>query len=174
MLIYKITNKLNGKSYIGQTTRNIRARIAEHKYKKSPIGEAILKHGENNFQIEQLEVCASIDELNEREAYWTQTLNTVQPNGYNKAIVAAKFGENNGFYGKSHSRETIENNIKNQPTRNAIRCIETGEIFISARECARKTGCSRTTIMNSCKGRVQKARGLSFEFIGEKKGEIVC
>lgn len=174
MLIYKITSKLNGKCYIGQTTRNAKVRIYEHKYKKSLIGEAILKYGESNFQVEYLDACMTQEELNEREAYWILNLDTIQPNGYNKAIVASKFGENNGFFGKNHSLKTIEMNKENQPTRKAVRCIETGEVFVSIRECARKTGYSRTKIMNSCKTKIQKKKGMSFEYVNEKKGEIAC
>lgn len=174
MLIYKITNKINGKSYIGQTTRNVKLRVCEHKCKKTLIGEAMLKYGENNFCIEYLDACLTLEELNEREVYWIQKLDTIQPKGYNKAIGTSKFGENNGFFGKNHKPKTIEMNMKNQPTRRALRCIETGEIFISIRDCARKTGYSRTKIKNSCKGKIRKGEGMSFEFVNEEKGEIAC
>lgn len=165
LIIYKITNKLNGKSYVGQTTRNVNARIAEHKYKKSLIGKAILKYGVNNFEIDILDECSSSDELNKREAHWTKTLNTVHPNGYNKAIVATRYGEHNGFFQKSHNQETIKSNQKNQPKRRRVRCIDTGEIYISVRECERFTGVPRTRIINLCKGKTKKTKGLMFEYV---------
>ncbi|WP_431030121.1 GIY-YIG nuclease family protein [Lysinibacillus sp. LZ02] len=158
MIIYKITNKLNGKSYIGQTTRNVRARIAEHKYKKSLVGKAILEFGEGNFKVEKLESCKTLEELNEREAYWIQKMDTIQPKGYNKAIVDSKFGKNNGFFGKSHSNLTIINNQSNQPNRKQVLCVETGKIFISVRECERTTGVKRTKIINHCKSRVKNQK----------------
>jgi hypothetical protein len=58
--IYKITNRVNGKFYIGSTTR-LSARKAEHKYRtknrkgNSAIRSAILKYGEDNFVFTILE-----------------------------------------------------------------------------------------------------------------------
>ena len=46
MIIYKITNNINNKIYIGQTTRTLEERIAEHKRKRNPlISKAIKKYG---------------------------------------------------------------------------------------------------------------------------------
>ena len=48
-VIYKITNTLNGKIYVGQTRRTLEMRLAEHRYNKnkgkSAIDEAIVKYG---------------------------------------------------------------------------------------------------------------------------------
>ena len=55
--VYKITNLINGKSYIGQTI-NIERRFKEHCIKHynyvSLINNAIKKYGSSNFKIEQL------------------------------------------------------------------------------------------------------------------------
>lgn len=165
MIIYKITNKLCGKSYVGQTTRNIKLRVGEHKCKRSLIGAALNQLGEENFLFEIVEYCSSQCELDEREAYWTEKLNTIHPNGYNKAIVASKYGEHNGFFGKKHNAETIEGNRMNQPNRKTVQCIDTGEVFVSVRECERRTGVGRAHIINVCKGKTRKAKGLRFQYI---------
>jgi group I intron endonuclease len=90
MLIYKVINKTNGKAYIGQTTRPLKARISAHmrearkgKRSKSAFHNAVLKHGLGSFEIEVVETCDTIDQLNKRERYWIATLNTISPNGYN-------------------------------------------------------------------------------------------
>ena len=80
--IYKITNKLSGKTYIGQSN-DIERRFKEHKCKKDiPVEIAIQKYGIENFIFEILEEC-SIDELDEKEKYYINLYNTYRGNGYN-------------------------------------------------------------------------------------------
>ena len=69
MFIYKITNKLNGMSYVGKTTRSLDERIAEHLRNKSNsyVDRAIQKYGWENFSVEVLETCETINQLNECE-----------------------------------------------------------------------------------------------------------
>ena len=77
--IYKITNDINNKIYIGKTTRDIDTRFWEHQKKngnsKSAIRDAINKYGVNHFTIEKIEECP-VDKLNERERYWIAFYNT--------------------------------------------------------------------------------------------------
>lgn len=83
--IYKITNLLNGKSYIGQSV-HIERRWIEHclPSKSSIISKAIQQYGKNNFKFEVLEECSK-NQLNQRENFWIQYYNTLTPNGYNIA-----------------------------------------------------------------------------------------
>lgn len=83
MVIYLITNKLNGKQYVGQTVRKLKERMYQHMNGDLYIDLALKKHGIENFTVEVLEECATLDELNEREKYWIKTRNTLEPNGYN-------------------------------------------------------------------------------------------
>lgn len=90
--IYKITNNINGHSYIGQTSRTIEDRIQEHfkavdnkeLREKRPLYRAIHKYGKENFSITQLEKCEN-ELLNEREIYWIEFFDTYR-NGYNATI----------------------------------------------------------------------------------------
>lgn len=93
MFIYKITNLINGKCYIGQTTRNIKERWNSHCYRKdskSIINFAINKYGKNNFKLEILEK-TTINKLDKKEIYWINKLNTMAPNGYNLESGGNKF-----------------------------------------------------------------------------------
>ncbi len=85
MFIYKITNKLNGMSYVGKTTRSLDERIAEHLRNKSNsyVDRAIQKYGWENFSVEVLETCETINQLNECEKKYIIEQNTKFPNGYN-------------------------------------------------------------------------------------------
>lgn len=70
--IYKITNNINGKIYIGQSN-NIKRRFSEHKTKGKEsrilVDISIQKYGEENFSFDIIEECP-VDKLNERETYW--------------------------------------------------------------------------------------------------------
>lgn len=129
MIIYKITNKINGKIYIGQTVRSLTERISEHLRKRqSLVSKAIFKYGIENFTIEQIDHAHSINELNAKEQYWIDFYDCITPNGYNQCEGGGntvgyhhseeaklkmsighkgkKCGAENSFYGKTHSEET--------------------------------------------------------------------
>lgn len=85
--IYKITNQINGKSYIGKTERSIEVRWQEHlRHTKElaerlPLYKAMNKYGLENFKIEQIEECDN-DVLDDREIFWIKQYGTYG-NGYN-------------------------------------------------------------------------------------------
>lgn len=97
--IYKITNLLNNKMYIGQSN-NIQRRFSEHSYKGAEsrivLDSAIKKYGKDNFSFEVLEECPK-ELLNERETYWIKFYNSVET-GYNLSYGgdSQSQGENNG------------------------------------------------------------------------------
>ena len=89
--IYKITNNVNQKIYIGQTRNLIKYRWQHHLWKGNhpekpdtdyPLYRAMRKYGVENFQIEEVEETTN-ELLNEREIYWIQQYNSYVPNGYN-------------------------------------------------------------------------------------------
>ena len=89
--IYKITNTINGKIYVGQTTKTIEQRFIKHKGQikdGSALHNAMLKYGVENFVIESIETNINKKDLNSREIYWIQKLHSCYldyPNvGYNK------------------------------------------------------------------------------------------
>jgi group I intron endonuclease len=88
MFIYKITNIITQKLYVGQTKRSIQRRFKSHISEANRnlydtyLHRSIRKYGKENFTIDLLEECNS-DNISKREIFWIQTLNTKAPNGYN-------------------------------------------------------------------------------------------
>lgn len=86
MCIYKITHKTSGTSYIGQTIYKLSRRWRSHCHPKSGcrrLRNAIQKYGESEFRLTVLEKCETLEQLNDREKFWIEALNTFSPNGYN-------------------------------------------------------------------------------------------
>lgn len=91
--IYKITNKVNNKVYIGKTVNSIQHRWNNHldaqKNKRANylLYKAMDKYGIENFTIDQVEKCDN-SLLNEREKYWIKIFNSYCANGcgYNMTI----------------------------------------------------------------------------------------
>lgn len=91
--IYKITNKINGNIYIGQTIQTLAQRWGNHVHAAlteghrdytCPLHNAIRKYGKDNFEKIIIEEC-SIEELNDKEKYWIQYYNSYN-NGYNASL----------------------------------------------------------------------------------------
>ena len=80
MIVYKTTNLINGKIYIGQDRNNNPSYFGSGKKLK----RAITKYVKDSFVKETLETCTSEEELNDREVYWISTFNSQsRKTGYN-------------------------------------------------------------------------------------------
>lgn len=86
--IYKITNNINQKSYIGKS-KNIEERWKEHlrpsSWKTQPtkvLYQAFNKYGIENFSFQIIEILSDYSQSNEKEKYWINFYNTYY-NGYN-------------------------------------------------------------------------------------------
>ncbi len=113
--IYKITNLITGKIYVGKTKTPIEHRFKcghvwqalKHPDRTSiPLQNAIRKYGADNFSIEVIEECP-LDNLNDREKFWIAELDTRNPDvGYN--VCQGGDGGTGGphFKGHQHSDET--------------------------------------------------------------------
>ena len=82
--IYCISNNDDGKMYIGYT-KKFEKRILEHCRSNFYIGNAIRKHGKENFTFQKLLWFATEQEAKDVEIFLINELNTLCPNGYNQA-----------------------------------------------------------------------------------------
>ena len=146
--IYKITNKVNGKCYIGQA-QDVYIRWNNHRscaFNKNAqnynliLYRAFRKYGLDNFKFEIIEKC-SLDELNEKEMYYINYYNSYigndNSNGYNMTIGG------DGVRGHKMSNESKLKMIKNRKGKNtgkdnkssrAVVC--NNKYFNSITECA--------------------------------------
>lgn len=90
MWLYKLTNRLNGKQYIGTSVNPVSHRISRHLYAAKnnrdncmAITRAIRKHGLGAFSVETIGQAVSHEELMRMEFSAIKEQNTLTPNGYN-------------------------------------------------------------------------------------------
>lgn len=146
--IYKITNLINGKIYIGKSI-NIKQRWNKHKEIPNDgmsIHKAMLKYGINNFSFEVLEECNEY-QLDEKEIYWINYYNTYLGEGYN----AAPGGE-----GASHPVK-----ISNETLNNIINDLQ-NHLELSIKEIAKKYQVSPTTISSINVGRSRQIKDIDY------------
>lgn len=105
MEIYKITNKVNGKCYIGKTSIGYEKRFKKHKLNAENkinrrLYDAMNYYGYDNFTIEVLDTCIDEKELAAKEIKYIKQFNSLMPNGYNMTL-----GGDGGYTLQSWSEE---------------------------------------------------------------------
>jgi group I intron endonuclease len=99
MIIYKATNTVNGKVYVGLTSMGLKKRKTKHLYEakkkayNSAFHAAIRKNGVSKFLWEVIDKSDSMDDLYKKESYWISFFNSYK-DGYN----LTKGGEGNLGY----------------------------------------------------------------------------
>ena len=83
--VYKISNDINDKLYIGITSSGISVRFKQHSKAESYIGNAIRKHGVEHFKIEVIDVAETREEVMKKEIYWIDHYNSFKK-GYNLTV----------------------------------------------------------------------------------------
>lgn len=113
--IYKITNKISKKCYIGITKEDTpekrwNAHIQTLKYNKGcpALKDAMKSYGIENFKFEVLIICFD-DDLYKFETEYIKKYNSMVPNGYN-ILPGGQCG--GGFKGKKHNEESIKKMVE--------------------------------------------------------------
>lgn len=189
--IYKITNTENGKIYIGQSI-DISHRKACHEYdlKNNRHKNVYLQRSYNKnpkaFKFEIICYCEEED-LNDLEIYYIKKYNSADHKyGYNldfggnskgrkseetkRKMSDAKKG-NKAMMGIKLSDEWKKHLSEAQPHKKKIRCKETGIVYDSFADAARKTGLNRTKIVSVCTGKRKSTGGYHFEYADQKTSD---
>lgn len=116
MVIYKITNQLNNKIYIGQTIHTAEMRWKRHIQDalnglNTHFAQAIRKYGYQNFKIEVIDTAETAEELTDKEYYWINYYNTTKT-GYNETASKLKCGGNTYLSKTTQEMEIIKDKIR--------------------------------------------------------------
>lgn len=195
LVIYKITNLINNKVYIGQTS-NYNERVRHHKQvafrenskeKDKPLYKSIRKYGIENFKFEIIDRCANFDESNTKEIEYIKLYNSCLDNGFgynldlggkngNKSeATKMKISESHKGYGGGSFGKKGGDSYRARK----VLCIENGKIYNSIVECAEDiygSDCnSNRCKISSCanpKSNKFSHKGYSFRYIGND-GKII-
>lgn len=124
--IYKITNQVNNKIYIGKTERDVDLRWKEHcevahrrydRHINNLLARAIRKYGADNFSIETIDVADTVEELNKKEIYWINFYGSYNSmTGYNLTMggdgfLKYDYNEIDKLLSEGYSNKEISNMI---------------------------------------------------------------
>lgn len=175
MIIYKIVCKITGKIYIGQTL-DYKQRCSYHKtyLKRNSHPNLYLqrswnKYGQINFKFEIIEKCTSLLELNEREIYWINYLNSADSKyGFNIQLGGhsdrpserglEKLREKAKRLNKSVRQYDLKGNLLNE--------------FISLKEAAKEVKCKSSQIHACCTRNIIQTTGFQFRYANENFDKI--
>jgi len=179
--IYKISNNINNKIYVGQTTESLTRRFKRHigmcyreeKVNKFYIDFLSLNH--ENFKIELLEEVEDSKLTTDRERFWITKLDTVN-NGYNSIYPSYKNGgdtlTNHPDMINISKKISDSKKYDSNPNSKRVKVIdlETGEssIFNSFSQCQEELDIPRHDIISRrCRGKITKPyrKKLMFEYI---------
>ena len=180
-IIYSIENKINNKKYIGQTTRTLESRVAEHfkncKYdylQYKVLYQAINKYGKENFISYELDEADTQEELDEKESYWIKYFDSYRKGGYNMTVGGQ-------VEKKNHADEDISNKLSENLGGRPFLIYDMKGNFIrettSQTVYAEELGCCNQSINNCLRGIKSQVKGkiLIFkdEFTEEKLKEKI-
>lgn len=89
--VYKTTNKINGKSYIGMCSSP--SRFKNYLGSGKLLKQAIAKYGVQNFEREILEECSSDEQLRLAEEKWINHFNAVESNDFYNLCEGGRGGD---------------------------------------------------------------------------------
>ena len=170
--IYKITNLVNGKMYVGQTKGVLIDRWKRHIYMAKSHGKdskgqvlykAMARYGIENFTIECLQECTA-DELNNLERFWIAKLGTFGENGYNMTVggqevyLGLKDGLSDIFLISSRYKKVLQYTVQGEFVRE----------YLSIRQAASEIGVNKKNITRCCNGINSMAGGFLWCYKGDE------
>lgn len=188
--IYLITNTVNGKQYVGQTTGTVLSRFNDHCLEKRNryISNAINSYGKDNFTVETIATAKNQKELNDLEVKFVKLFDTMSPNGYNHragggqngicsdelkaSISAAKIGVPNpklkGRIISDSQRLQISKTLGGQPIV-AVNMVTRDVIVYPTVNATKNDGHNPSNVVTICKrnSKRQVSKGFTFFYQNE-------
>lgn len=165
MIVYKITNLLNGKSYVGKTKHPLYVRWSQHKLSakkgsKAPFHKALRKYGTDSWKLEIICKASSLEELAKKEKQYI----SLGDHSYNATPESSLSGR----LWTTEEKQTR----KKAPwfsTPEPIVCLTTGKKFSSIVEASKLLLIPHSSIAAVCRGRKDSTKGLKFDFVNMHK-----
>lgn len=171
----------NNIRYIGKTSKKLKYRLSTHLYYtrkgKSHKDNWILKELSDGFEIIITEIFL-VPEDESWEEWEKYYIKEYKERGYKLTNLTeggeGLHGEENPFYGKNHTEESIKNNKLNQPYRKVVNQYDLGgnllRTYKSISEAAREAELSKTSISDVCNGKEKcnTAGGFVWRFDGDE------
>lgn len=160
--IYKITNLVNGKIYVGKTALTLEERFSAHwndaksNHTNQILHHAMRKYGIENFIIELIEEC-NLDVINEREMYWIKTLDS-------------RWGYSNKGYNMTDGGEGVKGHRHTEESKNKIRKALAGHAMYKDPERNRKIGDAHRGKVVSKETREKLRKSRLGKYTKEKNG----
>lgn len=157
--IYKITNLINGKVYIGQSvdiSRRWRQHRNNYQVDDVPLYRAFRKYGISNFSFTVIEECSK-EELSDRELYWIQYYNSYKE-GYNATLETTVSG---------HVIKLSEEDVSNIIS-------DLKNTLITQKELAKKYNVGEDTISEINQGKTRIRIGIEYPIRQTIKTTTVC
>lgn len=150
-VLYKITNIINGKCYIGQTTKSFIRRYGKNfETKNDHLQKSIIKYGKDNFIVELLYVGKNQEELNALEIENIKKFNSYL-GGYNKTLGGEA---TSGWMPSKETRDKISKaNTGNKFCLGRVLSCETKKKISNSHKNKKISGEHRASISNTLKGR---------------------
>lgn len=185
-IIYLITNKITNKEYVGQTTSTLKHRFNRHCAESACpyLHRAIKKYGRENFNFKTVDSANSKAELNEKEIFYINLFGTLAPNGYNLTKGGDSIRSDlPGRILTTEEREKISKTLKlfftnpenrknsmiSQKKRKVVICHQTGLIYPSIKDAARKLGLTKSKILDQLNGKSKHTKGYTFSLYEDGK-----
>lgn len=172
--IYMLTNKINGKKYIGSTIVEVNKRYNQHIYNAThpeahqynyPLYQAIRKYGLENFSFEVLlTIECEEEQIRQLEKDFIIIHNSLSPNGYNQTLDT------------QHPLQSLES-IKKMSETKREKAKQVAEItndnkiikiWRSIIDCAEELKCSEKKIAACCRGERKTTSSKRFCWIDEE------
>ena len=180
--IYSITNNLNGKQYIGKTTklnpydrwkehiRNAKSKegtVAYSSIHTMPIIRAINKYGSDNFKFRVLEECTD-DNVDEREKHYIAEYNTCDGTGYNCTYGGDGVSKPSKYWSKHPNSKAVS-----CYTLDGVYVCDYDTVGVAALETLghKPSGKERNCIRVCCNGKVFQSHNYRWTWKGEKLKE---
>jgi predicted GIY-YIG superfamily endonuclease len=185
-VVYRATNLINGKIYIGITSKNLSSRISDHVSLAARGGcmricRAIRKYGPEMIRFSVVKICKDYEEAKAEEirliALWKPQYNTSRGGDGLSGLPRTKEWKakiSAAHKGRKRTPAQIEKmKAAFRPERlyKSITCLDTGEVFKSVKAAAAHFEIGKRTISEALVGRQTRAGGHYFVYGAESLSE---